>query len=932
MALPTQFLDEVRARLTLSDVVMKRMRLQRAGKEFRAPCPFHKEKTPSFYVNDQKGFFHCLAGETRVVLWEGVRPIAELAGTTRKVLTRGGTWVDAQFKSYGVQRLHRIVLTRNGQAKTLFATNGHRWFVRGVSGAVTTDGLRPGHRLEAVLPEQRTDWTLDPDGVAHGIVFGDGSVQRGYGHVHLHGEKDRVLARWFPDQEAVVKNRATGEPYLRVYGGRAFGHMKQLPSLDQPDAYLLGFLAGYIAADGHVAKDGTVMLHSADRANLEWVRAAATRLGIGTYGITAATRRGLAKVECEIFRLHFVPSTMNGAMFLGRSARERFEASSKAFARLRWVVESVEPSNRVEEVYCAEVPGEHAFALEDNILTGNCFGCGAHGDVIGFVMRNDNLSFMEAVELLAGMAGMPVPQASPQERQKFERQKSLYDMVERAAAYYEQQLHLPQGRHALAYLKGRGLDEEQMSRFRLGYAPSEGATLRMELIRAGFTDADLVEAGLFRKPDDGRAPFAFFRNRVMFPVSDRRGRVVAFGGRIMEGDGPKYVNSSDNPLFHKGQLLYGMSRARQAAAEGKTLIVTEGYMDVIACVLAGFEGAVAPLGTAMTETQIVELWKLAPDGNRVPILCFDGDNAGRRAAARAVERILPLLMPDHSAKVAFMPEKEDPDSLIRTGGPAAFQAVLDKAKPLADVLWELEAQGRDLSLPDGRAGVEAALQARIAQIGDERVRRAYERDLKDRLYKYGRAERTPWVPGGGGQGRRPKPGEMAVSRLWDAQKYRSGVVKTDPRWREPLLLAILINNPALFDEVGETLANLTFVDPAVESLRQEVVQALAANSTLDAAEIRRHLSQRGFAETLDTLLNADAPKYAQPGASPEAARNGWREVWLNSQELVLQAELKAAEKRLAEHFSEENYARVEALRREALERRGHLEDPDAGWN
>ncbi|HYE48070.1 MAG TPA: DNA primase [Azospirillaceae bacterium] len=933
MALPPQFLDELRARLPLSDIVMKRMRLIRAGREFKAPCPFHNEKTPSFYVNDGKGFFHCLAGETPVVLWEGVRPIRELAGTTRKVLSRGGRWIDAAFKSYGIQRLHRVTLTRNGQTKTLFATAGHRWFVRGVTGAVTTDRLRTGHRLESVLPEGRTDWTLDSAGVAHGVVFGDGSVQKGYGHVHLHGDKDRVLAKWFPDHPAVEKRRETGEPYLRVYGGRAFGHMKELPSLDRPDAYLLGFLAGYLAADGHVAKDGTVMLHSAVRANLEWVRTAATRLGIGTYGITTAVRRGLAKTDREIFRLHFVPATLDAALFLGDTARGRFAASAKAFARLRWVVASVEESDRVEEVYCAEVPEEHAFALEDNILTGNCFGCGAHGDVIAFVMRHDNLSFMEAVDILAGEAGMPVPQATPQERQKFERQKSLYDLVERAARWYEEQLFQPQGRQALAYLRGRGLNEEAIARFRLGYAPSDGAPLRAELAKAGYGDADLVEVGLFRRPDDGRSPFAFFRNRVMFPVSDRRGRVVAFGGRIMEGEGPKYVNSSDNPLFHKGQLLYGMSRARQAAADGQTLIVTEGYMDVIACVLAGFEGAVAPLGTAMTETQIQVLWKLAPEGNRTPILCFDGDNAGRRAAARAVERLLPLLVPDHSVRVAFMPEKEDPDSLIRAGGASAFQAVLDRAKPLADVLWEMEAQGRDLASPDARAGLEAALQARFRVIPDERVRRAYERDLKDRLYRLGRPERGAGraggqggAPGQGG-GRWQKQGDMPVSRLWDPAKHRSGMLKT-PQLRERLLLLIPINHPALLEEVAEKLAAMSFSSEPHERLRQELVSLPVANSTLDADEIRRHLSSRGFAETLDTLLIADAPRYAQPEASTEAARSGWQEVWLNSQDLVFQAELKAAEARFLADFSEENLARLNALRREALERWGHSVDPD----
>ncbi|WP_119679046.1 DNA primase [Indioceanicola profundi] len=577
-----------------------------------------------------------------------------------------------------------------------------------------------------------------------------------------------------------------------------------------------------------------------------------------------------------------------------------------------------------------------SFYLNDQKGFFHCFGCGAHGDIIGFVMRHDNLSFMEAVELLAGEAGLQVPKATPQERQKFERQKTLFDLVERACRYFEAQLRTSAGRAALDYLKGRGLEEEAISRFRLGYAPQDGAGLRHELISAGFSEAQLVEAGLFKRPDDGRSPFAFFRNRVMFPVTDRRGQVVAFGARILEGTGPKYINSADNPLFHKGRLLYGMSRARQAASDGQALVVTEGYMDVISCVLAGFGGAVAPLGTALTETQIQELWKLAPEGRRTPILCFDGDNAGRRAAFRAIERLLPLLQPDHSARVAFLPEKEDPDSLIRAGGASAFQIVLDRAKPLAEVLWDMEAQGRDLTLADERAGLEAALGERCKQIQHPGVRRAYEQDMRDRMYQFTRQSRRNnaaggrGAAGGGGFGGARRPIDaggvigvvLPVSRHWDP-RFRSGVVRTEPRWRERLLILPLLNHPELFEDIGETLAQVNFSDPELERLRGELLACLSMNSGLDADELRRHLSGRGFLGTLEGLLSADAPKFAQPGASIEAARSGWQEVWLASQELALQAELREAERRLVDEFSEENLARLEALRQEVLHRRGH---------
>ena len=358
-----------------------------------------------------------------------------------------------------------------------------------------------------------------------------------------------------------------------------------------------------------------------------------------------------------------------------------------------------------------------SFTVNDAKGFFHCFGCGAHGDVIGFTMRHDHLTFPEAVETLAAQAGLPVPRTAPEERQRYERQKSLHEVVEAAARWFEAQLRQPAGAAALAYLRRRGLDDAALATFRLGYAPPDGGGLRTALEREGFAVKDMLEAGLVKQPaDGGRAPFGFFRHRVMFPVADRRGRIVAFGGRLIDGEGPKYINTGETPLFHKGQLLYGLSRARQAAAEGQPVIVVEGYMDVIALVRAGYAGAVAPLGTAMTETQIETAWKLYPGRERFPVLCFDGDNAGKRAAFRAVERVLPLLRPDQSVRVAFLPTGEDPDSLIRAKGAAAFEAVLAAARSLVDVLWEMETEGRAFETPEAKAGLEAALNARVDAI------------------------------------------------------------------------------------------------------------------------------------------------------------------------------------------------------------------------
>ncbi len=285
----------------------------------------------------------------------------------------------------------------------------------------------------------------------------------------------------------------------------------------------------------------------------------------------------------------------------------------------------------------------------------HCFGCGAHGDAIGFTMRADNLDFLEAVEKLAGEAGLAVPQATPEEREKARRQKTLLETLEAAAVFYEARLWSPAGRLARDYLETRGLDPDTIRRFRLGWAPDERQALRRALA-ADYTEPLLVEAGLLHQPDEGE-PFDYFRGRVMFPIGDRAGRVIAFGGRVL-GDGqPKYLNSPESPVFEKGRVLYGWSAARAATTEGRDVIVTEGYMDVIALHRAGFKSAVAPLGTALGEFQLQELWRLGPE----PILCFDGDAAGQRAAARALRRALPLLRPGCSLRFSGLPAGEDPE-------------------------------------------------------------------------------------------------------------------------------------------------------------------------------------------------------------------------------------------------------------------------------
>lgn len=578
-----------------------------------------------------------------------------------------------------------------------------------------------------------------------------------------------------------------------------------------------------------------------------------------------------------------------------------------------------------------------SFYVNDQKGFFHCFGCGAHGDVVGFVMRYDNLSFPEAVETLAGMAGLPVPRASEEDRQRYERRKTLNDLVEQACRWFERQLREPPGRSGLEYLQRRGLDGDTIARFRLGYAPGDGGALRQHLLDLQFAEDDMVAAGVLRRPDDGRAPYSFFRNRVIFPVTDRRGQVVAFGGRILDGEGPKYINTSDTPLFHKGTLLYGLSRARAAAADGQPVVVAEGYMDVIALVRAGFEGAVAPLGTALTEIQVQELWKLIPTAEKEPFLCFDGDNAGRRAAWRAVERILPHLAPGHSARVAFLPEGEDPDSLIRTQGARAMRDALDAAIPLAEALWRMETEGRRADTPEAKAAIKAALEAQVDRIAERTVQGFYRTEMRRRVdaaFQPPRPQRSfpgPWQPGGfvgraGLPPRRHVPGLPGL-RTSPPPGHRRGAPGRlgAGHAQERVVLATLINHPELFDEVGEALGMVPFDDGPFEDLRRALLDELSndrwRDSALDAGALCRHLSSRGYETTLNGLLDRGTyvhAAFARPSAEPADARKGWWLTWKHLHGKHVRAELRAAEQALARDASDANFARVVALREEVV--------------
>ena len=378
-----------------------------------------------------------------------------------------------------------------------------------------------------------------------------------------------------------------------------------------------------------------------------------------------------------------------------------------------------------------------SFTVVEDKAFYHCFGCGAHGDVIGFTMRMSSMGFREAIENLAREAGLKIPEELPEDRERHERSLSLHDACEQACVFFEEQLRAPGGGAARDYLARRGLDAETIARFRLGWAPEARDALKRAL-GGRFPEPLLVEAGLLRRAED-RDSYDFFRGRVIFPIADKGGKIIAFGGRTM-GDGqPKYLNSPDTPIFDKGRTLYGAHLARAAKTEFLP-IVTEGYMDVISLHLAGFPGAVAPLGTALTETQLLELWRLGEQ----PILCFDGDAAGKRAAVRALARGLPLLRPEVGLRFVLLPETEDPDSLIKSQGAAVFRGYLEGAIDASEFTWRVSAQGREASYystPEKILGLQSRIGTRIRTIENGAVQREFQHYLNDRLWDIRRQTR-----------------------------------------------------------------------------------------------------------------------------------------------------------------------------------------------
>lgn len=516
----------------------------------------------------------------------------------------------------------------------------------------------------------------------------------------------------------------------------------------------------------------------------------------------------------------------------------------------------------------------------------HCFGCGAHGDGIRFLMETQSYTFREAVEELSRQVGLALPEESSSQTAPPEDLGSLKEALQEAHLWFQNNLSQGEGVKALRYMEKRGLSRETVRKFCLGYAPEDRHALEKHLKAKGFSSDVLLRAGLLVDAERG-APYDRFRGRLMFPIRDTKGYIVGFGGRLLEKGEPKYLNSPETPLFSKGKLLYGYIHAKEKSPSDPLLIV-EGYMDVISLQQAGILGAVAPLGTALTEDQIRLAWRLNPE----PMLCFDGDAAGLKAAARAAERVLPLLKPGYSLRFILLPSGEDPDSLVQKG--KFFQALETKAYSLLEILWMVATNGKSFKTPEQKAALQQQWEVWEKGITNPEIRKHYHYAFKDLFYKNIIAKKE-----NKSLGFSLKKGELDFVLL-----------------QERLLLAILINHPQIIDDVNEDLLTLDFRYGRHRDMREAVLQFYADNS-LDDEALKPYLLEKGFEEEIKGLFSHQVLIHgacAKASASKEEAYAGWQEIFARFNAIHHQEDLKIAQDDFAEDMSEKTWQRLKMLK------------------
>lgn len=554
-----------------------------------------------------------------------------------------------------------------------------------------------------------------------------------------------------------------------------------------------------------------------------------------------------------------------------------------------------------------------SFFVNDDKGFYHCFSSGKHGDVISFLMEVEGLSFPEAVEKLASEAGMDMPKSDPDAERRAARNKVAVNWMDAAQTFFMKCLRREVGKEAREYLKGRGLTGDDANRFGIGFAPESFSALRDELVQQGAKLDVLIEAGLLIEPDDkSRQPWDRFRNRIMFPIHDPRGRLVAFGGRAMEKDAKaKYLNSPETGIFHKGRILYRFPEARKALANpqngSRGMIVAEGYMDVIALAKYGFDHAVAPLGTALTEDQLDLLWRAGSE----PVLCFDGDKAGLRAAFRSVERALPLLKPGQSLRFALLPDGQDPDDLLRDKGRLAMEKILEAAVPLVDMLWQREVEAGPLSTPEDKAGLKDRIYSALREIKHDSVRDLYKTTLISRFNdQFGYQRRK-----GGYQSGNRRPGKKYIPAD-QKMAMNAGAILSG---RERRIIGAILEWPELLAHVDDSLFAFAFNDPALSSLLTAILSYWRNTNTVEKSELYSHIEREGLGNTLKSLRRDRRLTMAAMGGADANLENRLA-LWNAEAEALMgtqqdESESRDALSRMTDKIREDNAEGVKKLMR-----------------
>ncbi|WP_395692883.1 DNA primase [Nocardioides sp.] len=732
---------EVREKARIDDVVSQYVTLRKAGGgSLKGLCPFHDEKSPSFNVNPGRGFFHCLAGETRVLTWDGPREIRELVGGTHRILGARGDWLDAPFKSYGTQTLHRIVLTRDRQRKEIFATDGHRWFLR--------SGSDRRSRREVVTAELQTgDVLVSQHPAENGVLSAPGAG------------KTPISP---PARSAQGLDRFTGE---------------RTAVLDRPSDPVVD-----------------------------------------------------------------------------------------------WVVQSVESTDRVEEVFCAEVEDGHAFVLEDNILTGNCFGCGEGGDVIAFLMKIDGLTFGEAVERLADKTGVVLRREDDgrgrEERPKGPQRTRLVEAHKVAQAYYAEQLATADALAARQFLSERGFDQAAASHFGIGFAPRDGEALLKHLRGRGFTQEEAVEAGLVAV---GRSAYDRFRGRLLWPIRDASGDTIGFGARRIFDDDrieAKYLNTPETRIYKKSQVLYGIDLARREIGRSSQAVIVEGYTDVMACHLAGITTAVATCGTAFGDDHARVLRRFLDDhdGSRGEVIfTFDGDAAGQKAALRAFGGDQNFVAQTY---VAVEPDGLDPCDLRIKKGDEAVRSLVEGRVPLYRFVLSNVVGKYDLDRADGRVDALREGARLVSSIRDRSKVDAFSRELAGMVgLDVDEARAEVRRASHRRHGAEPATSTPTTHSLPPAREVPS---IGDPRFAvERETLMIVVQHPMTIGRLSADLSADDFTHPVLRAVWDLVAAAGGVAAGVGdpgwAARLRDSASDPAVAAALSAL--AVAPLKKQPDAA-----------------------------------------------------------------